>query len=84
MENKKKVPHNNKALYHSLCEEFGKLINDEIAPEKAHAIANLAGKIQRSLVFELDRVKVFNSAGEKVSIDQDALKFRDIEKSFDN
>lgn len=74
-------PHNNKAIFHSLGMAMQMLIDNELSVEKAREVANMAGKMQKSLFYELDRIRVIDKVGsEKFGIEEP--KFRDIEKQF--
>jgi chromosomal replication initiation ATPase DnaA len=49
------APSNNKSLFHSLANLFAQVANDEVPIEKAEALCNIAGKMQKSLEIEINR-----------------------------
>ena len=74
MENPKQLaPSNNKALFHSLANLFAQVANGEIPLEQAEALCNIAGKMQKSMEIEINRVKT------NFIIGQTDVKLREIE-----
>lgn len=75
-------PHNNKAIFHTLGKAMQMLIDNDLSVKKAKEVANIAGKMQKSLQYELDRINTIDKIGaEKFGLE--TAKFRDIEKGFE-